>query len=171
MEQRTGIENDAYNPYGELDDLIAQNMCGEPFRDAIHRAIDQTEGLAPHQQLARLLEVNERAINLNYELRAGVQSTILDKAMEVCDAANNPNAAWKLHVLQIRALSRDCTILTPEFYPATNLPDMRQEAINKMRRNAEAVLRIKRSGYHVDEKSSYFCGRILATYPEITPQD
>lgn len=161
-------ETEPYDPYHEIDDLIDTETCGEPLREALYRAVDQSYGLPAHQQLIRLLEINERAIFLDPNVRAGVQSSILDQAMEVCDTPHNPDAAWKLHVLQIRALSRDFTILQPQFYPGTVCGDMRRETVTALREHAKSALRIMSSRRLGNDESYYFCSRILATFPEFT---
>lgn len=158
----------AVSPYHEIDNLIDHEAFGEPLREALRRAVDDSYGLPPHQQLRRLLEINERAIYLDYPVRAGVQSSILDTAMDICDVDNNPDAGWRLHVLQIRALSRDFTILQPDFYPVASVGEMRRDTVQKLRGHAKAALKIM-SRWHCGDKDSHdVCCRVLATFPEFT---
>jgi hypothetical protein len=133
-----------FNRLQALDELINRRELGNPLHDAVWQAVDATEALPPHEQLDELIHIHNRAYEMEYRLRAGVQSSILDRAMHVPGVAANTPLKLELHLMQLEALLQDVAILRQYYYSPSDLEQRMPETVTELHQHGNAALDIMR---------------------------
>jgi hypothetical protein len=125
-----------------LDNLIAEHEFAQPLHDAVWQAVNASESLSPQEQYETLLQVHDKAYHMDYRLRAGVQSSILDRAMQVPGVEASTPIKLQLHLMQVEALIQDVAILRPGFYLQSELVHRVPNTVAKLHEHGNAALEI-----------------------------
>jgi hypothetical protein len=91
-----------------------------------------------------LLELHDIAYNVAYRLRVGVQSSILDRLMEMSRSESNIDHAaveLGLHMAQVEALTQDLGIIHPELQ-GNRANELKRQTKSKLGIHAVAALEI-----------------------------